>query len=57
MDGWSDGRMDGWTDGRTDGRTDRRTDGRTDDNLIRVGLGNLQFLQVNSYTRIKIEFS
>ncbi len=31
---------------QTDRQTDRQTDGRMDE-LIRVGLGNLQFLQVN----------
>ena len=31
---------------RPDGRTDEWTDGQTNE-LIRVGLGNLRFLQVN----------
>jgi len=35
----------GRTDGRTDGQTDGQKDGQTDE-LIRVGLGNLWFLQV-----------
>ena len=32
-------------------QTDGRTDGRTDE-LIRVGLGNLRFLQVNENTTV-----
>jgi len=45
------------TDGRTDRWTDRWTDRQTD-KLIRVGLGNLRFLQERKheyYMRVTIE--